>query len=77
MSHHHHHHGHQHADGTDCHCEPEQGDAVSVVDPVCGMTIDKGSTSLTAHYGGTTHYFCSPGCRTSFVAAPKAYVSQA
>src|SRR4029079_10614932 len=31
-------------------------------DPVCGMTVDRG-TALTAERGGRTYFFCGPGCR--------------
>jgi P-type Cu+ transporter len=72
MEHDHHHH---HADGSDCHCEPEAGDAVQPIDPVCGMSVDSGEKALTATHKGQTYYFCSPGCRTAFVANPQAYVS--
>lgn len=72
-AHDHHANDHKHADGTDCNCEPAT-DEVSAVDPVCGMTVDKGTTTLTADYAGERYYFCSPGCRTSFLANPKAYV---
>jgi Cu+-exporting ATPase len=72
---HDHQHQHQHADGTDCHCEPENA-SVTAVDPVCGMTVDKGTTTLTADYRGQTYYFCSEGCRTTFVGNPAAYVGQ-
>lgn len=75
--HHHHehdHHAHKHADGTDCHCDPATDEA-SAVDPVCGMSVDKTSSSLTAEYRGETYYFCSPGCRSAFLANPAAYVS--
>jgi YHS domain-containing protein len=71
---HEHSHHHKHVDGTDCHCETD-ADEASVIDPVCGMTVDKSSTDLTADYKGQTYYFCSPGCRTAFVANPAAYVS--
>jgi YHS domain-containing protein len=73
MTHDHQHDHRLHADGTDCHCEPES-EAVSAIDPVCGMTVDKGATNLTADHNGQTYYFCSPGCRTAFVANPAAYV---
>jgi Cu+-exporting ATPase len=72
--HDHHNHSHKHADGTDCHCDPV-ADAGSAIDPVCGMSVEKGSGSLTAEYRGETYYFCSPGCRGSFLANPGAYVS--
>lgn len=51
MTHDHHVHEHKNADGTDCHCETA-ADEVSAVDPVCGMTVDKGTTTLTAAYAG-------------------------
>lgn len=77
--HDHHVHDHKHADGTDCHCEPATDELSAIeessaIDPVCGMTVDKGTTTLTADYGDERYYFCSPGCRTSFLANPKAYV---
>jgi Cu+-exporting ATPase len=40
------------------------------VDPVCGMEI----TADSAEYDGQTYYFCSPGCRAAFEAAPERYV---
>lgn len=67
-------HGRKHADGTDCHCDPVT-DEGSAIDPVCGMSVEKSSGTLTAEYRGETYYFCSPGCRSSFVANPAAYVS--
>jgi P-type Cu+ transporter len=71
---HDHHHEHKHADGSDCHCEPE-ADAVLATDPVCGMSVDKGATDLKAEYRGETYYFCSPGCRGSFLANPATYIA--
>jgi YHS domain-containing protein/uncharacterized membrane protein YraQ (UPF0718 family) len=43
-------------------------------DPVCGMTVDRG-TALTSEFHGRTFYFCSPGCRDRFEADPERYVS--
>jgi len=37
------------------------------VDPVCGMTVAVTATALSAELAGTTHYFCGPGCRDSFM----------
>jgi YHS domain-containing protein len=71
--HDHHAHSHKHADGTDCHCDSVT-DEGSAIDPVCGMSVEKSSSSLTAEYRGETYYFCSPGCRSSFVANPGAYI---
>ncbi len=36
-------------------------------DPVCGMTVDKGS-ALRLEHDGRTHFFCSEHCRATFVA---------
>src|ERR1700730_9547667 len=43
-------------------------------DPVCGMDVDPGSAKHSADYGGRTHYFCSPGCKTKFGADPVSYI---
>jgi Cu+-exporting ATPase len=44
------------------------------VDPVCGMRVDPHVATLTAKHAGRTYYFCSPGCRTKFVADPLKYL---
>ncbi len=36
------------------------------VDPTCGMTVDP-KTALSASVKGKTYFFCSAGCRTSFL----------
>jgi Cu+-exporting ATPase len=41
-----------------------------IKDPVCGMTVDA-KTALHADYKGQTFYFCSPACRTTFLASPE------
>jgi Cu+-exporting ATPase len=41
----------------------------TAVDPVCGMEVDPASAAATASVGGTTHYFCSTGCRDHFLAS--------
>jgi len=45
-------------------------------DPVCGMTVDRG-TALTAERGGRTYFFCGPGCRAKFEAATAASAAAA
>jgi Cu+-exporting ATPase len=42
-------------------------------DPVCGMNGDEKKASQKAEHGGKTFYFCSPGCKTSFVKNPGQY----
>lgn len=45
----------------------------------CGMTIlrkDIETERLTSEYKGKTCYFCSPGCKSSFMAEPEKYIPQ-
>ena len=42
-----------------------------VKDPICGMTVDRGK-ALQATHSDRTHFFCSEGCRTSFLENAKA-----
>ncbi|OYY77064.1 MAG: copper-translocating P-type ATPase [Sphingomonas sp. 28-62-20] len=48
----------------------------SVLDPVCGMTVDPAKTAHHATHDGTEYHFCSAGCRTKFVAAPAQYLKE-
>ena len=48
--------------------------AVTVKDPVCGMTVDPAKTAHHAEHDGHAHHFCSTGCRTKFTADPDAYL---
>jgi YHS domain-containing protein len=45
-----------------------------VKDPVCGMQVEESKASGKSEYKGTTYYFCSPGCKTSFERDPQKYV---
>jgi xanthine dehydrogenase accessory factor len=47
--------------------------AEEAVDPVCGMTVAAVPASLSAEHAGRTWYFCAPGCRAAFLAAPDRY----
>ncbi|MFG2789772.1 hypothetical protein [Streptomyces sp. NPDC048419] len=38
----------------------------TVIDPVCGMTVDLGTTDLTLEVDGTVHGFCNGQCRRIF-----------
>ncbi|MFQ5908257.1 MAG: YHS domain-containing protein [Thermoplasmata archaeon] len=42
-------------------------------DPVCGMSVDEGTTDYTATHEGRTFYFCSSGCKETFEADPHRY----
>ena len=47
----------------------------TVLDPVCGMTIDPAEAAGQADYRGQTYYFCHPSCLERFEAAPGEFVS--
>ncbi|WP_338467795.1 heavy metal translocating P-type ATPase [Novosphingobium sp. ZN18A2] len=47
----------------------------TVIDPVCGMTVDPEKSPHHAEHDGTDYHFCSAGCRTKFVADPAKYLS--
>ena len=53
----------------------EQGfaPAQQSIDPVCGMSVDGATASLTAAHDGRPYYFCSARCRERFVADPDRY----
>jgi Cu+-exporting ATPase len=46
----------------------------SVVDPVCGMTIDPATAAGTYDYRGTRYYFCNPTCLHRFKADPESFL---
>jgi len=49
----------------------------SAVDPVCGMTVDPASAAGSSEYNGQTYWFCHPGCKQRFDAAPETYLAPA
>ena len=48
--------------------------AATVVDPVCGMSVDPATATHHAAHDGEDHFFCSAGCRTKFIADPDRYL---
>src|SRR5262245_44516858 len=74
-----HNHAHPvHAQGTHLehdHLEHDHLEQDSVIDPVCGMSVDPHATSHRHSHQGQPYYFCSAGCRTKFAADPARYVS--
>ncbi len=50
------------------------GDA-QVLDPVCGMTIDRADATGSFEYRGKTYYFCNPSCEERFRAEPEKFLS--
>ena len=53
--------------------EPALDDIV-LLDPVCGMTVERSEARHLAEHGGVVYAFCSIGCRSRFVREPTAYV---
>ncbi len=49
-------------------------DDVVLLDPVCGMTVDRANARHLAEHAGIVYAFCSIGCRSSFIREPEAYV---
>ena len=48
---------------------------LEATDPVCGMTVSRDGNDVSYEYGGTTYYFCCPGCRGMFEADPEKALS--
>ncbi len=59
----------------DSHGEQRQApDTRTVVDPVCGMTVDTAAGKPSYDHNGKLFHFCSQGCRDKFVANPDHYI---
>lgn len=50
-------------------------DDIVLLDPVCGMTVDRAHARHLAEHEGVVYAFCSMGCRTAFIREPGAYVT--
>ena len=50
-------------------------DDIVLVDPVCGMTVERAHARHLAEHDGTVYAFCSIGCRTRFIKEPVPYLS--
>jgi Cu+-exporting ATPase len=60
------------------HPSPPHAPATSVKDPVCAMDVVPGQAAGgSAEHGGTTYWFCNPGCRQKFLADPARYLTTA
>ena len=46
----------------------------TVIDPVCGMSVNPKTTEIFATVKGQTYYFCAEGCRQTFVKTQKKYL---
>jgi Cu+-exporting ATPase len=64
------------SDTREAHAEPEHTHGHgTIVDPVCGMTVDPHAASNTVH-AGRTYYFCSTHCLAKFKADPEKYLAK-
>jgi xanthine dehydrogenase accessory factor len=50
-------------------------DDIVLVDPVCGMTVDRAHARHLAEHDGVVYAFCSIGCRTRFIKEPVTYLT--
>ena len=49
-------------------------DEIVLIDPVCGMSVDRAQARHLAEHEGVVYAFCRMGCRTAFIREPGAYV---
>jgi P-type Cu+ transporter len=47
----------------------------TVVDPVCGMTVNPATARASTVYEGKSYYFCCPSCLQKFQADPQRYLA--
>src|SRR5688572_1424702 len=50
-------------------------DTSTVVDPICGMTVDPQKAAGSHEHAGVTYYFCSRSCLERFKANPAQYAN--
>src|SRR3978361_315101 len=48
----------------------------TVLDPVCGMSVDPATSKHRFDYRGGTSHFCSAGCRAKFATDPTGYLDK-
>lgn len=68
-------HSHMSHGGVSGHSGNTTGETVTR-DPVCGMSVDRASTSHVVKHGGENYYFCSNGCQAKFEADPEHYTAE-
>jgi xanthine dehydrogenase accessory factor len=57
--------------------EAPSDEPMVLLDPVCGMTVDRDTARHIAEHAGVIYAFCSVGCRTAFRKDPEAYLQTA
>lgn len=51
-------------------------DALTAIDPVCGMTVNPDSAAGSLQLNGKTYYFCNPHCRDKFQQHPELFLNK-
>jgi Cu+-exporting ATPase len=54
---------------------PDSATHQSVIDPVCGMTVNPTDAAGSSSYNGTAYHFCSKHCLQKFKAHPEAFLA--
>jgi xanthine dehydrogenase accessory factor len=49
--------------------------SIVLVDPVCGMTVEREGARHLAEHDGVVYAFCCVGCRTRFIKEPATYIT--
>ncbi|HEX4410034.1 MAG TPA: heavy metal translocating P-type ATPase [Xanthobacteraceae bacterium] len=66
-------HGHSDHSRTD---HAHDAAAATVIDPVCGMTVDPATSPHRHVHKDHSYHFCSSGCRTKFAGDPDKYLNK-
>lgn len=53
---------------------PDAVGEIVLLDPVCGMTVEREHARHLAEHAGVVYAFCNLGCRARFIKNPSAYV---
>ncbi len=69
-------HSHSGQHGHDVHHRHDDSASSTIVDPVCGMSVDPETSKHRFEHHGYTYHFCSASCRTKFAAAPEQYLDK-
>jgi Cu+-exporting ATPase len=63
------------ADATVADPPEAAADDIVLVDPVCGMTVERDRARHLAEHNGVVYAFCRMGCRTAFIREPERYLN--
>jgi P-type Cu+ transporter len=62
--------------GSMKHSGSATGNTATVIDPICGMSVDQASAAGHVNFEGQDYYFCSQHCVRKFQANPQQYVAE-